>query len=68
VVEEGRTGLMVPPRSVDELEAALVALASDLERRREMMGRERLFRSFSLEQTVTAYEEAYRGAIGHVGP
>jgi glycosyltransferase involved in cell wall biosynthesis len=69
VVEEGRTGLMVPPRSAGELEAALVALASDLERRRKMgrAGRDKLLSEFSLGKTAEAYEAVYRGAIGHGG-
>jgi hypothetical protein len=60
---------MVPPRSAGELEAALMALAGNPERCREMgrAGRERLLSEFSLGKTVEAYEEVYRGAIGHGG-
>jgi glycosyltransferase involved in cell wall biosynthesis len=65
VVEEGRTGLMVPPRAVGALAAALLALAGDPERAREMgrLGRERLLKEFSLEQAVIAYEDVYREAV-----
>jgi glycosyltransferase involved in cell wall biosynthesis len=65
LLEEGRTGLMVPPNAPDELEAALLALANDPERAREMgqAGRERLLKEFSLERTLGAYEELYREAV-----
>ena len=64
VVAEGRTGLMVTPRAVGELAAALLALASDPARAREMgrLGRKRLLEEFSLERALTAYEEVYREA------
>jgi glycosyltransferase involved in cell wall biosynthesis len=65
VVEDGRTGLMVPARAAGELEAALLALAGDPERAREMgrLGRERLLKEFSLDQALTAYEGVYRAAV-----
>ena len=64
VVEAGRTGLIVPARAPEELEAALLALAIDPGRAREMggAGRERLLEKFSLEQTISAYEDLYREA------
>jgi glycosyltransferase involved in cell wall biosynthesis len=66
LVKEGHTGLMVPPRAADELGAALLALARDPQRAREMgrAGRERLLKEFCLESTLSAYEEIYREAIG----
>ena len=65
VVEEGRTGLMVAPRAPDELEVALLALACDPERAREMggAGRKRLMKEFSLERTIGAYEDLYQKAV-----
>ena len=65
VVKEGRTGLMVPPLEVEVLSTALLALAGDPERAREMgrAGRDRLLKEFSLEQALMAYEEVYRSAV-----
>ena len=65
VVEDGRTGLMVPARAAGELEAALLALASDPGRAREMgrAGRKRLLSEFSIDRTLAAYEELYQQAI-----
>jgi glycosyltransferase involved in cell wall biosynthesis len=62
LVEEGRTGFMVGPGAADELEAALVTLANDPERAREMgrLGRDRLWNEFSVKSTLSAYEELYR--------
>lgn len=64
VVAAGHTGLMVPARAAEELEAALLALASDPGRAREMgeAGRQRLIGEFSLERTNGSYEELYREA------
>ena len=66
LVEEGHTGLMVPPGASGQLEAALLALANNPARALEMgrNGRERLVKKFSLEFTLSAYEELYREAIG----
>jgi glycosyltransferase involved in cell wall biosynthesis len=66
VVEEGRTGIMVPPLEVEVLSAALLALAGDPVRAREMgrAGRARLLKEFSLEQALIAYEGVYREAVG----
>jgi glycosyltransferase involved in cell wall biosynthesis len=68
LVEEGKTGLMVPPRSPEPLEAALLALAEDASRAKAMggAGRERLLNAFSLDQTIAEYEEVYRKATGRV--
>ena len=69
VVEEGRTGLMVASREPAELEAALLALAGDPDRAREMgrAGRERLLEKFSLERTISAYEDLYGEAMDRRG-
>jgi glycosyltransferase involved in cell wall biosynthesis len=54
VVEEGVTGLLVPPSDPPALAAALVALASDgeLRERQGRAGRERVRRNFALERMV----------------
>jgi glycosyltransferase involved in cell wall biosynthesis len=69
VVEAGRTGLMVPARAAEELEAALLALASDPGRARQMggAGQQSLMREFSLERTIGAYEDLYREAMDRRG-
>jgi sugar transferase (PEP-CTERM/EpsH1 system associated) len=61
-VQEGRTGLLVPPRSPARLAEAIIALLRDPARRRAM-GEEaaRLTRArFDLAQMVAGYEAAYR--------
>jgi len=62
MVEDGRTGLLVPPDKEEPLTDALLTLARNPERAREMgrLGHARLLEQFSLEQTMAAYEELYR--------
>jgi glycosyltransferase involved in cell wall biosynthesis len=61
VVSHGETGLLVPPRDVRELSAAIVKLLKDPERRQQMgrAGLERVQRLFSadgmVERTVGVY-------------
>jgi glycosyltransferase involved in cell wall biosynthesis len=63
-VEDGVTGLLVPPRDVDALRAALERLLGDAELRAALgaAARERAQREFSLdaaaEALVAVYEEA----------
>lgn len=61
VLEEGRTGLLVEPRSPDALAKAIAHLAGDRQRRERMgsAGRERARREFSLEAMVADYERLY---------
>ena len=65
LVDEGQTGLMVPPRAGGELEAALLARANDPARARAMgrAGRARLLKEFSVERTLSAYEEVYEAVL-----
>ena len=65
IVQDGRTGLMVPPRAGKELETALLGLANDPGRASEIgrAGRERLLSEFSIDRTLAAYEELYQQAI-----
>jgi glycogen(starch) synthase len=66
LVVDGETGVLVPPRDVDALRAALQGLLSDLELRRRLgeAARERARDAFSWERSVRltlhAYEEALR--------
>lgn len=65
MVDDGRTGLLVPARAVDPLAAALIDLAANPERAREMgrAGRLKLLSTFSLQNTLSAYEKCYLEAI-----
>jgi len=63
VVEDGATGLLVPPSDVPALATALSALAADGERRRSLgrAGRERVRKFFGLDRMVDATLDVYRG-------
>jgi glycosyltransferase involved in cell wall biosynthesis len=62
LIEDGRTGLLVPPRDPDALAAALVKLAQDDAWRRELgrAGRTRVEAKFSLAAKLDATEALYR--------
>ncbi len=65
LVVAGETGLLVPPRDVDTLAAALRSLCSDPERRR-LMGNnalERYRERFTMERCVLGTLEVYRELI-----
>jgi glycosyltransferase involved in cell wall biosynthesis len=66
IVEEGGTGLVVPPGEADALAEAIVALAGDLERAAAMgaAGRVRALAEFTPERSVRRIEELYAGALG----
>jgi glycosyltransferase involved in cell wall biosynthesis len=65
-VEHERTGLVVPPRDVPALRAAIVRLLDDRELRERLglAAREEARKKFSREQEGTLLAEAYRDAIG----
>jgi glycosyltransferase involved in cell wall biosynthesis len=66
MVEHGRTGMLVPPRDVESLAAAMIELLRDRARRQQMgqAGREKLARECDpavvVRQTLNVYEEALR--------
>jgi glycosyltransferase involved in cell wall biosynthesis len=65
LVEDGRTGILVPAGSGDELSKAVHALASD-EARRLAMGTAARVRSeaaFGLRRMIQDYREAYRESV-----
>jgi glycosyltransferase involved in cell wall biosynthesis len=66
VVEDGRTGLLVPPASPAGLAAAIDALISEPARRLEMgrLGRERAVARFSWDRVADAILEVYAGGSG----
>lgn len=64
VVEDGRTGLLVPPRDPDALAQALRSLVDDPERRRQLAAAawERLPR-FSIEHVAQEFAELYESLV-----
>jgi glycosyltransferase involved in cell wall biosynthesis len=72
VVDDGVTGLLVPPRDPDALADAVVRLLRDPNRMRRMgqAGLERVRRHFSVEQMVrrteALYEELLREKVPHL--
>jgi glycosyltransferase involved in cell wall biosynthesis len=65
IVEDGRTGLLVPPGDPERLAAAIRELAADAERRAAMgaAGRQRALERFSQERCTDRIESLYRGAL-----
>ncbi len=61
VVEAGRTGLLVPPRSPDALASGLLALLNDAAaaRRMGLAGRRRVQECFDVRRMVAEYEALY---------
>jgi glycosyltransferase involved in cell wall biosynthesis len=60
-VEDGRTGILVPPRNPEALAEAILRLLRDPARARRMgeAGRARVREEFSLERMVRSYENLY---------
>jgi glycosyltransferase involved in cell wall biosynthesis len=61
LVQEGRTGLLVPPEDADALARAIRLLLKDPELRRRLgaNGRARVETEFSLEKMIRLTEELY---------
>lgn len=61
VVEDGATGILVPPRQPELLAGAIVALLKDEGRRRQMgeRARQRVSSMFSIQYAVAAIKEIY---------
>jgi len=70
VVEDGVTGILVPPGDVEALRAALERLRTDPGLRRKMgeAGRERALRVFSPDRLVRRYEALYSELTGPLPP
>ena len=66
LVDEGRTGHLVPPGDAESLASALARMALDTGGAREMgqAGRDKVKRCFSLKGMVSAYEHVYRSVLG----
>jgi glycosyltransferase involved in cell wall biosynthesis len=69
IVEEGRTGLLVPPSDADALAQAIVVLASKPQRAAELgrAGRERALTEFSLDRCADRVDALYRSALARRG-
>ena len=67
VVDDGKTGLLVPPDDPRALGAAIAELAGDVERARRMgvAGRARVLAEFSMERMADAYEALYTELAPH---
>ena len=68
LLEDGKSGLVVPPEDVPALAAALVRLRDDsgLRVRFGEAARRRVLDHYSIEQEVAAHEQLYREALGIV--
>ncbi len=68
-VDDGTTGLLVPPEDADALARALAALAADPERRRRMgeAGRRKLERDFAIPRVAAAYLELWQALVPGAG-
>ncbi|MDH4258411.1 MAG: glycosyltransferase, partial [Candidatus Aminicenantes bacterium] len=60
-VEDGKTGILVPPGEPDRLARAILELARDANKRKRMgeAGRKRAEQLFSIEMNVTRIEKIY---------
>lgn len=63
VIEDGRTGWLVPPEDPAALRAALLSLGDDELVRAGAAGRQRFVRHFQIERTAAALSAVYRQAI-----
>ena len=66
IVEDGTTGLVVPPGDAEALAEAIVALGGNLERAAALgaAGRERALSDFTPARSVLRIEELYSSALG----
>jgi len=65
IIEDGRNGFLVPPRSPDELADRILRLTLDRELRLRMgeEGRRTVLKHFAADRVVPMYEEAYRRIV-----
>jgi glycosyltransferase involved in cell wall biosynthesis len=65
VIENGRTGLLVPVENVEALARALQQLAADPEKRKNMgaAGKDRVLQRFSVHRMVSSFEALYEDLV-----
>lgn len=65
IVEDGRTGLLVPPRDPEAMAGAIIALADDAARRARMgrHGRDRVLAHYTAAQYVAGIDAVYRELV-----
>ena len=65
IVEDGKTGLLVPPRSPEELADRILKLNSDSELRLKMglEARRTVLERFAVDKVIPEYEEVYRQVV-----
>jgi len=65
VIENGRTGLLVPVENVEALAKALQQLAANPEKREQMgaAGKDRVQQRFSVQRMVSSFEALYQGLV-----
>ena len=65
IVEDGTTGLLVPPDDVERLAGALAGLAADGDRAARLgaAGRKRALREFTLDRCADRTDALYRGVL-----
>jgi len=66
IIEDGRTGILVPPRSAEKLAEAILTLAGDPGLREKMgrAGAERVKQTFTLQMMVSKTEKFFETIIG----
>jgi glycosyltransferase involved in cell wall biosynthesis len=69
-IDEGETGLLVPPSDSDRLADRIVELLNDQDRARALgrAGRERVLRDFPVERMVEQTAAVYRSVLGAASP
>ncbi len=67
IVQDGVTGLLVPPRDPKSLAEAMQRLLEDplLRNRIGLAGRARVMESFSIQKTVSRINQLYQGLLPH---
>lgn len=70
VVDDGVTGLLVPPEQAGALAAAILALLDDPARRAEMglAGRATALERFTADASADVHAQAYDAALAHAAP
>jgi glycosyltransferase involved in cell wall biosynthesis len=65
IVEEGITGLLIPPRDHDAIADAIIRMAGDKEKAHEMAmnGRDKIFKYFTFQRMIDLTEGVYHRVL-----